>query len=78
MRLKIRLEDIEREMKLLEDKHLRIIAASLKKSGDDNEFEAMEEMSTKENKIHLIAKNFTLKSTKDILTSLSNVSPIYL
>ena len=72
MRLKIRLEDIEREMKILEDKHLRIIAASLVKSGESNVFE--DDLTSKENKIHLIGNSFTLNSTKDILNSLSNVS----
>lgn len=71
MRLKLRLEDIEREMRLLEDKHLRIIAASIKKTSDSTDDD---EPNSKENKIHLIAKSFTLNSTKEILNSLSKVS----
>jgi hypothetical protein len=72
MRLKLRLEDIEREMRLLEDKHLRIIAASLRSNtGDTNGFE--DESISKQNKIHLIGKTFTVEPLKDILNSLSQV-----
>ena len=75
MRFKLRLEDIEREMKLMEDKHLRMIAASIKKTSDSI---SDDETLNKENKIHLIAKSFTLKTTKEILTSLSEVSANFL
>ena len=70
MRLKLRIEDIEREMKILEDKHLRIIAASLKKSSENGNEEVEH---SKQNKIHLIAKTFTLKTINQISNKLSNV-----
>ncbi|XP_054164417.1 SHC SH2 domain-binding protein 1-like [Oppia nitens] len=71
IRFKLRLEDIEREMKLLEDKHLRLIASSLKKSTDINGLDD-EVMDDKLNKLHIIAKTFTLKSMKEIIDLLIN------
>lgn len=71
LRLKLRLDDIEREMKLLEDKHMRIIASNLK-SNANNCYDTEEDLNLNHiNKIHLIAKCFTLKLLNETLATLS-------
>ncbi|CAG2121060.1 unnamed protein product, partial [Medioppia subpectinata] len=73
LKLKLRLEDIEREMRLLEDKHLRIIVSSLRSCGDSNGFGIELPSQSQQNKIHLIAQKFTLVSMKDITSSVSEM-----
>jgi hypothetical protein len=78
LRLKLKIDDIEREMKLLEDKHMRMIATTIKRSNNSNGFESEDDFlnndESRQNKIHLIAKNFTLKLANEALAKLSEVS----
>ncbi|KAI1285454.1 SHC SH2 domain-binding protein 1 -like protein B [Halotydeus destructor] len=76
MNLRVQLENIEREMKMLEDPYLRVLAPNLNRARVTDERDSLDERS----RCHILSKSYSCKElelvTKKLRDSQSNDTPV--